>query len=85
MDDFVLPKAPENAVFTRRTGGLDALDEVAVATRLPAAALMIEAMADAASRIGQRERWMQAAERTQALLDAAWNAAVASGNPGSDG
>jgi predicted dehydrogenase len=85
MDDFVLPESPQNAVFTRRTGGLDALDEVAVDARLPAATLMIEAMADAASQIGRRERWMQAAERTQALLDAAWNAAVANGNPRSDG
>ena len=82
MDDFVLP--PENAVFTRRAGGLEALDEVVVDTRLPAATLMIEAMADAASRIERRERWMQAAERTQALLDAAWNAAVASGSPQSE-
>jgi hypothetical protein len=85
MDVFVLPRAPQKAVFTRRTGGLEAPDEVAVDTHLPAAALMIEAMADAASRIGRRERWMQAAERTQALLDAAWNAAIASGRPRSDG
>jgi predicted dehydrogenase len=85
MDDFVLPRSPEKAIFTRRTGGLGALDEVAVDARLPAATLMIEAMADAASRTGRRERWMQAAERTQALLDAVWNAAVVNGNPTSDG
>jgi predicted dehydrogenase len=83
MDDFVLP--PENAVFTRRAGGLDALDEVVVDASLPAASLMIEAMAEAATGTGRRERWMQAAERTQALLDAAWNASLANGNPRSDG
>jgi predicted dehydrogenase len=84
MDDFVLEKSPGNAVFTRRAGGFHAIDQVDIAASLPAAVLMIEAMAHAASGTGRRERWMRAAERTQALLDAVWNAAVANGNAASD-
>jgi predicted dehydrogenase len=84
MDDFVLEKFPGHAVYTRRAGGFDAVDPVDIAAGLPAAVLMIEAMAHAASVTGRRERWMRAAERTQALLDAVWNAAVANGNAASD-
>lgn len=77
MDDFVLERSPEHAAFTRRTGGFEDSQVVTVAARLPSAVLMIEAMAEAAREVERREHWMRAALRTQALVDVAWNAALA--------
>ena len=51
-------------------------DEINIPSDKPGAALMFEDMAAAAEDTTRREQWMKATERTQALLDAAWLAAV---------
>ena len=51
-------------------------DEVSIASDKPGAALMFDDMATAAADPSLREQWMLATERTQALLDAAWMAAL---------
>jgi len=84
MDDFVLTRQPESAAYVLRKGGFDAGRSIDVQASLPAPALMFEDFARAVTDGASRERWMQASERTQALLDAVWNAALGNDNPSCD-
>ena len=84
MDDFVLTRQPESTAYVLRKGGFDAGRSIDVQASLPAPALMFEDFARAVTDGASRERWMQASERTQALLDAVWNAALGNANPSCD-
>jgi predicted dehydrogenase len=78
IDDF-LSQGPDGAAdFLYRKGGWGqgATDTITVRSAKPGAALMFEDLAAAADDVALREQWMTATERTQALLDAAWMAAL---------
>jgi predicted dehydrogenase len=72
LDDFVLTRSPSSADFTLNSA--DGPRPVDIPSTLPAAAQMFEDFSTAAREVGRRDAWMQASERTQALLDAAWQA-----------
>ncbi len=78
IDDFLRQNRDGSADFLYRKGGWsDATsEEIKIPSAKPGAALMFEDMAAAAADVSLREQWMIATERTQALLDAAWIAAV---------
>jgi predicted dehydrogenase len=80
IDDFLGQNRDGSADFLYRKGGWsDATsDEITISSAKPGAALMFEDMAAAAADPSLREQWMTATERTQALLDAAWAAALRS-------
>jgi predicted dehydrogenase len=78
VDDFLGQNGDGSADFLYRKGGWGGgvADEVNIASDKPGAALMFEDMAAAAADPSLREQWTLATERTQALLDAAWMAAL---------
>jgi predicted dehydrogenase len=79
IDDFLGQDEDGSASYRYRAGGWgpDATDEVVrVASSLPGPALMFEDFAAMVADAGLRERWMQASERTQRLLDAVWQDAL---------
>jgi predicted dehydrogenase len=78
IDDFLSQNPDGSADFLFRTGSWgDATSEtISIASSKPGAALMFEDMAAAAADRALRGQWMTATERTQALLDAAWMAAL---------
>ena len=81
IDDFLIQNPDGSADFLYRKGGWgpDAIrDTISVPSAKPGAALMFEDFAAAAAEPALREQWMKATERTQALLDACWLAALES-------
>ena len=78
IDDFLGQNRDGSADYLYRKGGWGAgtTDEINIPSDKPGAVLMFEDMAAAAADPALRERWMLATERTQALLDAAWMAAL---------
>jgi len=78
IDDFLGQNRDGSADFLYRKGGWGdaASEEINIPSSKPGAALMFEDMAAAAADPSLRDQWMTATERTQALLDAAWIAAV---------
>jgi predicted dehydrogenase len=78
IDDFLGQEPDGSANFLYRSGGWsDATrEEINVPSAKPGAALMFEDMAAAAADPSLRGQWMTATERTQALLDAVWMAAL---------
>lgn len=80
IDDFLGQNRDGSADFLYRKGGWgdEAAEEIHVPSARPGAALMFEDMAAAAADPSLREQWITATERTQALLDAAWDAALKS-------
>lgn len=78
IDDFLGQDPDGSADFLYRRGGWGegTSETITVPSSRPGAALMFEDMAAAAADPALRERWMLATERTQALLDAAWMAAL---------
>ena len=80
IDDFLGQNPDSSADFLYRKGGWgdETSDEIHIPSARPGAALMFEDMAAAAADPSLREQWMTATERTQALLDAAWDAALQS-------
>lgn len=80
IDDFLGQNPDSSADFLYRQGGWGGgtTDEINIPSGKPGAALMFEDMAAAAADPSLRDQWMTATERTQALLDAAWMAALQS-------
>ena len=78
IDDFLSQNRDGSADFLYRKGGWGGgtSEEINIASAKPGAALMFEDMAAAAADPSLREQWMGATEKTQALLDAAWMAAL---------
>ena len=78
IDDFLGQKPDGSADFLYRKGGWGqvACETINIASTKPGAALMFEDMAAAAADRSLREQWMMATESAQALLDAAWMAAL---------
>ncbi|MGI9200754.1 MAG: Gfo/Idh/MocA family protein [Woeseiaceae bacterium] len=78
IDDFLSQNQDGSADFTLRAGGWGGggLDEINIPSDKPGAVLMFEDMAAAAANSSLREQWMTDTARTQALLDAAWLAAL---------
>ncbi|HEX5788473.1 MAG TPA: Gfo/Idh/MocA family oxidoreductase [Woeseiaceae bacterium] len=84
MDDYVIAKSADEAAYAWGSGGPNDLSRVTIAATLPAAAQMFEDFAVAAADAPSRDQWMQASERTQALLDGVWNAAIRHDDPACD-
>jgi len=80
IDDFLSQNRDGSADFLYRKGGWGRgeTEEINIPSAKPGAALMFEDMAAAAADSSLRDQWMTATERTQALLDAAWIAALQS-------
>jgi predicted dehydrogenase len=80
IDDFLSQSRDGAADFLYRKGGWGESEahEINIPSAKPGAALMFEDMAAAAADRSLRDRWMAATERTQALLDASWRAALRS-------
>jgi len=80
IDDFLSQNRDGSADFLYRKGGWGRgeTEEINIPSARPGAALMFEDMAAAAAEPSLREQWITATERTQALLDAAWAAALQS-------
>ena len=80
IDDFLSQNRDGSADFLYRKGGWGAgtSEEINIPSAKPGAALMFEHMAAAAADASLRDQWMTATERTQALLDAIWMAALQS-------
>ncbi len=80
IDDFLSQKRDGSADFLYRKGGWRGGDseEINILSDKPGAVLMFEDMAKAAADLSLRDQWMTATERTQALLDAVWGAALQS-------
>ena len=78
IDDFLGQNRDGSADYLYRKGGWGrgTSEEINIPSSRPGAALMFEDMAAAAANPALREQWMTATERTQALLDAAWFAAL---------
>ena len=78
IDDFLGQNPDGSADFLYRKGGWGdmASETINIPSAKPGAALMFEDMAAAAADPALRGQWMTATERTQALLDAAWMAAL---------
>lgn len=78
IDDFLTQNKDGSADFRYRKGGWGrgVSDEINILSSKPGAALMFEDMAAAAADPNLREQWMTGTERTQALLDASWMAAL---------
>ena len=78
IDNFLSQDRDGSASYLYRTGGWgpNAIrDTVKVESPLPGSALMFEDFAAMVRDVALRDRWMQASERTQQLLDAAWKEA----------
>lgn len=80
IDNFLSQNADGSADFLYRKGGWGrgANETITIPSAKPGAALMFEDFAAAAHDPSLREQWMIATERTQALLDAIWMAALES-------
>ena len=80
IDDFLSQNRDGSADLLYRKGGWSRgeSEEINIPSAKPGAALMFEDMAAAAADPSLRDQWMSATERTQALLDAAWAAALQS-------
>jgi len=80
IDDFLSQNRDGSADFLYRKGGWGrgVSEEINTPSAKPGAALMFEDMAAAAADSSLRDQWMTATERTQALLDAVWVAALQS-------
>jgi predicted dehydrogenase len=80
IDDFLSQNRDGSADFLYRKGGWGESEakEINIPSAKPGAALMFEDMAAAAAERSLRDQWMAATERTQALLDASWQAALRS-------
>ena len=80
IDDFLRQNRDGSADFLYRRGGWGSgtSEEISIPSARPGAALMFEDMAAAAADPSLRDQWMMATERTQALLDAVWIAALQS-------
>ena len=77
IDDFLSQNEDGSADFRYGKGGWERTSEdINIPSAKPGAALMFEDMAAAATNSSLREQWMAATEQTQALLDAAWMAAL---------
>ena len=78
IDDFLSQNRDGSADFLYREGGWGsgASEEINIPSAKPGAAMMFEDMAAAAANPSLRDQWMTATERTQALLDAVWMAAL---------
>ena len=78
IDDFLGQNPDGSADFLYRKGGWGrgTSETITIPSAKPGAALMFEDMAAAAGDRSLRDRWMTATERTQALLDAVWMAAL---------
>lgn len=85
IDDFLSQNRDGSADFLYRKGGWGrgVSEEINIPSAKPGAALMFEDMAAAAADSSLRDQWMTATERTQALLDAVWVAALQSERSGS--
>jgi predicted dehydrogenase len=85
IDNFLSQNRDGSADFLYRKGGWGrgVSDEINIPSAKPGAALMFEDMAAAAADSSLRDQWMTATERTQALLDAVWVAALQSERSGS--
>lgn len=80
IDDFLSQNRDGSADFLYRKGGWGrgVSEEINISSAKPGAALMFEDMAAAAADSSLRDQWITATERTQALLDAVWVAALQS-------
>jgi predicted dehydrogenase len=80
IDDFLSQNRDHSADYLLRRGGWSNGEsgDIKVPSEKPGAALMFEDFAAAVANPALREPWMSASERTQALLDAAWQSALAS-------
>ncbi len=79
IDNFLSQDQDGSATYLRRSGGWGpgaVRDSVTVPSTLPGAALMFEDFAAQVHDPSLRDRWMLATERTQRLLDAAWESAL---------
>jgi predicted dehydrogenase len=79
MENFVSQDADNSAQYLYRKGGWGPQSVTApirVDSSLSGAALMFEDFAAAVSDPSLRGQWMRSSERTQALLDAAWQSAL---------
>ena len=81
IDDFLGENRDGTADYLYRKGGWSGgtSDEINVSSDKPGAVLMFEDMAAVAADPSLRAQWITATERTQALLDAAWIAALQGG------
>ena len=78
IDNFLSQDRDGSAEVLYRKGGWGASssETITIRSAKPGAVLMFEDFGAAAADPSLREQWMRATERTQALLDAAWSAAV---------
>ena len=79
VEDFLGQNPDGSAQYLYRKGGWGpgaVRESVRIESPLPGAALMFEDFAAAVRNPDERQRWMHASERTQALLDASWQAAL---------
>lgn len=78
IDNFLSQNRDGSADYLYRKGGWSSAtsDDINVPSDKPGAVLMFEDMAAAAADPSLRDQWVAATERTQALLDAAWIAAL---------
>ena len=79
IDNFLSQDRDASASYLYRSGGWGpnaVAESVRIESSLPGAALMFEDFAALVQDEALRERWMHASERTQRLLDAAWNDAL---------
>ncbi|MDX1395698.1 MAG: Gfo/Idh/MocA family oxidoreductase [Gemmatimonadota bacterium] len=79
IDDF-LTQNPDGSADYRLRRGRNDVETVNVPSSKPGSVSMFEDVAAAAADPTLRERWMNATERTQTLLDAAWRAGLESEN-----
>ncbi len=83
IDDFLGQDRDNSAAYLYRKGGWGAgavKESIRIESALSGAALMFEDFAAAIADASLREPWMRASERTQELLDAAWQSAIAKGS-----
>ena len=79
MSDFTVNRPDGSAAYTVRKGGFGAggkTDVFEVASSQPGAALMFEDFAFMLGDAGKQAASIRASERTQMLLDAAWQSAI---------
>ena len=79
IDDFLGQDRDNSAKYLYRKGGWDpgaVRESIRIESALSGAALMFEDFAAAVADATLREQWTAATERTQALLDAAWQSAL---------
>jgi len=79
IDNFLSQDQDVSASYLYRSGGWGpnaVAESVRIDSSLPGAALMFEDFAALVRDESLRERWIHASQRTQRLLDAAWNDAL---------